>query len=225
VARAPRVKRGGWVPLWQEETSSRLLEGSTVTIVGMGAIGRRVARYARAFDMRVVGVRRSGVASPDADVTLGPADLRPALAEADFVVLAVPHTTETEGLISFNELAVMKPASYLINVGRGKVVDEIALRRALDDGHLAGFASDVWWSYSNTIPEGWHYSVPSRLGIHHMDRVIASHDSSCDILAVNRAMFRQCVANAKAFLEGRTPPNLVFDGTQLVGSLAGMERR
>jgi phosphoglycerate dehydrogenase-like enzyme len=222
VERDNRVKKGGWAPLWQAGTSSTLLEGGTIAIIGMGAIGRRIARYAHAFDMRVIGVRRSGEPSPDADVTYGPDGLHAALADADYVVLAVPHTSETEAYFSTAEFEAMKPGSFLINICRGRVVDEIALRKALDSGHLGGFASDVWWSYPSTIPEGWHYSVPSRMAIHTMDKVVASHDSACDIRAVNRTMYRRALNNARIFLEGGTPPNLVFDGKKRVGSLAGL---
>jgi phosphoglycerate dehydrogenase-like enzyme len=222
VERDQRVKNGRWIPIWESDRTSTLLEGGTVAIIGMGAIGRRVARYSRAFDLRVIGVRRSGEPSPDADVSYGPDGLLTALAEADYVVLAVPHTPETEAYFGTAELNAMKKGSYLINICRGRVVHEVALRKALDSGHLGGYASDVWWSYSSTIPEGWHYSVPSRMGVHQMDQVVASHDSACDILAVNRTMFDRSLMNVRVFLEGGTPPNLVFDGKKRVGSLAGM---
>jgi len=112
-----------------------------------------------------------------------------------------------------------------VNVGRGRLVDEIALRKSLDEGHLGGFASDVWWSYPHHLPEGWHYSVSSRLGVHLLPNVIASHDSAADVIMVKTQAIRQGVANVKAFLEGRTPPNLVFDGEKRVGSLAGIREK
>jgi phosphoglycerate dehydrogenase-like enzyme len=223
VERDARVKQGGWVPIWNDRTASVLLEGSTLVIVGMGEIGTRLARRARAFDMKVIGVRRSGLPAPDADITYGPSGLCDALAQGDFTALAVPHTVETQNLISHRELAAMKQGSFLINVARGRLVDEIALRKALDEGHLAGFASDVWWSYPHNLPEGWHYSVSSRLGVHLLPTVIASHDSAADIIAVKAQTIRQGAANVKAFLAGRTPPNLVFDGEKRVGSLAGID--
>lgn len=225
VERDGRVKHGGWVPIWDERTASTLLEGSTLVVVGMGAIGTRLARRARAFEMKVIGVRRSGVPSPDADVTYGPADLCEALRQGDFTVLAVPHTAETQHMIGAREVASMKKGSFLINVARGRLVDEIALRKALDDGRLAGFASDVWWSYPHHLPEGWHYSVSSRLGVHLLPNVVASHDSAADVISVKDSVIRQGLANVKAFLEGRTPPNLVFDGERRVGSLAGVREK
>jgi len=225
VERDTRVKRGGWTPIWNPRTSSVLLEGSTLVMVGMGAIGTRLARRARAFEMKVIGVRRSGQPSSDADITYGPTGLCDALAQGDFTVLAVPHTSETQNLISHRELAAMKAGSFLVNVGRGRLVDEIALRKALDEGHLGGFASDVWWSYPHHLPEGWHYSVSSRLGVHLLPNVIASHDSAADVIMVKTQAIRQGVANVKAFLQGRTPPNLVFDGEKRVGSLAGIREK
>jgi phosphoglycerate dehydrogenase-like enzyme len=225
VERDARVKRGEWVPLWNEPTAAALLDGGTLLVVGMGQIGKRIARYARAFGMRVIGVRRSGRPEDGFDATYGPADLTEAIAQADFVILAVPHTAETDKLISRDEFAAMKKGAFLINVGRGRIVDEIALRKALDSRHVAGFASDVWWSYPRNLPEGWHYAVPSRLGVHLMPQVIASHDSASDATPVKRSMIRLGAINVKAFLAGERPPNLVFDGTKLVGSLAGLDRQ
>lgn len=222
VERDARVKQGGWAPFWASETSSALLAGSTVTIVGLGEIGRRVAQRARAFECRVIGVRRSGRPSPEADVVYGPDQLCEALSQADFVVMATPHTAETNAMISHRELAAMKPGSFLVNVCRGRVVDEIALRAALDSGHLGGFASDVWWVYANSMPEGWHYAVPSRLGIHQLKSVVASHDSAVDNLKVKTEMITRGLQNGRAYLDKAQMPNLVFDGEKMVGSLADL---
>lgn len=222
VERDARVKNGGWRPFWGEGTSSLLLSGSTVAVVGTGEVGRRIATRARAFEAEVLGIRRSARACAECDTTFAGSELKAALALADFVVLAVPLTEETDGLIGSDELAAMKPGACLVNCGRGRLVDEIALRRALDEGHLAGFASDVWWSYPNHMPEGWHYSVPSRLGIHLREDVIASHDSAVDNLAVKMKTMEIGFKNIEAFLSRSAVPNLVFDGERLVGSLEGL---
>lgn len=121
-----------------------LLQGRTLTIVGLGSIGRTLARLARAFEMRIVGVRRDG--APDSSVDLVyPVDrLREALAEADYVVIYTPLTEETRGLFGRAEFEAMKPGSVLVNLGRGGVVDEGELLRALRASRLRGAATDVF---------------------------------------------------------------------------------
>ncbi len=121
------------------------LSGKTVAIVGLGRIGMRLAALARVFDMRVIGVRRT--ARPElgvADQVVGQADLAQALAQADVVALTCPLTPETEGLIGPAALAALKPGTLLINVARGKVVDEAALLAALADGRVRAAALDCF---------------------------------------------------------------------------------
>jgi phosphoglycerate dehydrogenase-like enzyme len=120
------------------------LGGKTLLIVGIGAIGGRLARLAKAFDMRVVGVRRNPNAGKgDADRVLGLAGLPDALSEADFVALCCPLTKETERLIGADAFARMKRSASLVNVARGRVVDEEALVAALETGRIAGAGIDV----------------------------------------------------------------------------------
>ena len=120
------------------------LGGKTLLIVGLGDIGGRLARLAKAFDMRVVGLRRDPAAGPGAADAVHPmAALGTLLPEADFVVLACPLTKETEHLIDTTALGRMKPSAYLVNVARGRVVDEAALVDALAARHIAGAALDV----------------------------------------------------------------------------------
>jgi phosphoglycerate dehydrogenase-like enzyme len=120
------------------------LAGKTMVIVGTGRIGGRLARFAKAFDMHVIGVRRSPAEGPNgADEVVATADLVRMLPRADVVVLACPLTPETENLIGPAALAAMKPGAHLINVARGKVVDETALIAALGAGRLAAAGLDV----------------------------------------------------------------------------------
>jgi len=132
---------------WERYTPAELA-GKTMGIIGLGSIGTQVARRAKAFDMKVLTIRRSQIAPAfgqgDADELLPPANLHELLARSDFVVLSVPLTAETTRLIGEAELRAMKPTAYLINISRGPVVDEAALIRALKGSRIAGAALDVF---------------------------------------------------------------------------------
>lgn len=115
-------------------------------IVGFGSIGREVAKVCRAMGMRVVATSRTlraGASDSDADQIMPVSNLTELLGVADYVVLAVPHTPQTEGLLGRVELAAMKPGAVLVNVARGAVVDEAALIAALRGDRLGGAALDV----------------------------------------------------------------------------------
>jgi len=118
------------------------LGGKTLVIVGLGNIGLRLAKLASAFDMRVIGVRRSAEPQPHVDTVVHPDKLAEVVAGADFVTLTCPLTPETEGLIDARILSAMKPSAFLINVARGRVVDEAALIEALGKGTIAGAGID-----------------------------------------------------------------------------------
>lgn len=120
------------------------LNGQVLLIVGFGSIGHELAQRAKAFDMRVWGVSRSGNGdSALAERVLEASELHEALPHADYVVIAAPETRETKRLIGAAELALMKPGARLLNVSRGTLLDEAALIRALEEGRLAGAALDV----------------------------------------------------------------------------------
>jgi phosphoglycerate dehydrogenase-like enzyme len=120
------------------------LDGKTLLLVGLGQIGGRVAQLAKAFDMRVIALRRDPAAGPGAaDAVHATAEFKSLLPEADFVALCCPLTPETENLVDAQALALMKPSSYLINVARGRVVDEAALTAALAAHRIAGAGIDV----------------------------------------------------------------------------------
>jgi D-2-hydroxyacid dehydrogenase (NADP+) len=117
----------------------------TLVIVGLGRIGMRLAALARIFDMRVIGVRRTARPEPGvADMVVAQADLAQALAQADVVALTCPLTRETEGLIDAAAMTALKPGALMINVARGKVIDEAALLAALADGRVRAAALDCF---------------------------------------------------------------------------------
>ncbi|MSO93506.1 MAG: D-2-hydroxyacid dehydrogenase [Rhodospirillales bacterium] len=138
---AKRVWRGMIGDLTQREDE---LGGKTLLVVGLGGIGGRLARLAKAFDMRVVGLRRDPARGKgDADSVHAVGELKAVLPEADFVALTCPLNRETENLIDAGALGRMKRSAYLVNVARGRCVDEAALAKALADGRIAGAGIDV----------------------------------------------------------------------------------
>ena len=122
------------------------LGGKTLLIVGMGRIGSRLVTLAKAFDMCVIAIRRDpSKGAGAADKLVGEDELLGMLPQADFVALTCPLTPRTENLIDAKALAAMKPSAYVINVARGKVVNEPALIEALNQRRIAGAALDCVW--------------------------------------------------------------------------------
>jgi phosphoglycerate dehydrogenase-like enzyme len=134
------------------------LGGKTLLIVGLGRIGRRLAQLAKAFEMHVLATKQN---PPYEDETAAavhpPHELWQLLPQADFVVLTCPLTPATENLIDETALAAMKPSAYLINMARGRVVDEPALIAALQNGRIQGAGLDCFWE--EPLPQDsplWH---------------------------------------------------------------------
>jgi phosphoglycerate dehydrogenase-like enzyme len=136
---------------WERErivgapSPARELAGAVVGIVGYGGVGRALGVRAHALGMRVWAVRRRlRERPPEVERLFGPADLPEALAGSDYVVLTVPHTPETDGLIGAAEIARMKKDAVLINLARGSIVDEAALAEALRRRAIRGAGLDVY---------------------------------------------------------------------------------
>lgn len=153
----------------------RQLAGSTVTVIGYGRIGREIARLANAFGMHVIGVSRTGVpasrgnrfdsvrSSGNDSTEVLPMDrLRDALTRSDIVVVVVPLTEVTRGMLGAAELDLLPAGAFVIDIARGGIVDEQALLERLHDGRLGGVAMDVfddeplspespWWSEPRAV--------------------------------------------------------------------------
>lgn len=182
------VRAGEWVTWEPDFMLGRDLHGATVGIVGFGRIGRAVARRLEGFDCRVL-VAGNG----DAD------GLATALAEADFVSLHCPLTTETRGLIGEPELRAMRPSAYLVNTARGPIVDQGALEVALREGWIAGAALDV------TDPEPLPADDPL-LGAPNL--LVVPHVGSATH-RTREAMAELAVSNLLAGLAGERMPHCV----------------
>jgi phosphoglycerate dehydrogenase-like enzyme len=136
----------GQLTMWESRPRPRELAGATLGLIGLGSIGREVARHAVALGMRVIAVREHPEKGNPANIAqvYGSTQLDELLSQSDYVVLAVPTTPNTLALMNAQRLAAMKPDAYLINVGRGPLIDDAALIDALRGHKIAGAALDVF---------------------------------------------------------------------------------
>ncbi|HXH83452.1 MAG TPA: NAD(P)-dependent oxidoreductase, partial [Candidatus Tectomicrobia bacterium] len=191
------------------------LRGATIGIVGYGSIGRELARVVTAaFGMRVLACKRDpsrrrdtgycppGTGDPDGalpEAWFPPERLRDVLARADVVVLCAPLTDGTRRMIGGDELTAMKPTAFLVNVGRGALVDEAALARALAERRIAGAAADV---FAEEPPPAGHplYAVDNVILSPHVSGFMPGYDDACATLFAE---------NLRRYLAGESLLNLV----------------
>jgi len=185
---------------WERYCAAEL-SSFTVGIIGLGKIGRETARLAKAFDMTVIGSRRhpSREKLPFVDTQYGPSDLPEILGQSQFLVLATPHTDETDQLIGSAELALLPQGAVLINIARGSVVDQGALTEALRAGHLGGAALDVFEA-EPLPPDDPLWSMPN---------VIISPHSASTADSENRKLTRLFCDNLRRFLAGERLLNVL----------------
>ena len=179
---------------------TELAAGRSVLVVGVGSIGREIARILKRMDFVVSGVGRSARGSdPDFGRVHGVSDLNSCLAEVDYVVLVTPLTPQTLGFFGAAQFSAMKPSARFINLGRGELVDEAALLKALEDDQIAGAGLDVFC----TEP------LPAESPFWDLDNVIVSPHMSGDYRGHQEAMADVFLENFERFREGRELLNLI----------------
>jgi phosphoglycerate dehydrogenase-like enzyme len=171
------VVEGRAFPVYERGSQSAMLDHRTLGIIGIGEIGSRVAKHAKAFNMKVLGVRRHPGRGPNgADEVHGLDSLHAVLGRCDYVLISTPITKDTDQFFGRSELEAMKDGAFLVNIARGNLIQEAALYDALTSGKLSGYGADVWWTYNNCFPATYHFPVPSRTGIHKMASVLGTGD-------------------------------------------------
>jgi phosphoglycerate dehydrogenase-like enzyme len=195
---------------WAECFASRRVHGEasgkTLGLLGYGHIGKAVAARAKALDLRVLAISHSGNA-PGADWAARPGDLHRMLPQIDFLVVACPLTPQTRGMIGAAELALMRPGAVLINIGRGQVVEEEPLFRALESGRLGGATLDVWYEYptpANPNPR------PSRFPFERLPNVHCTAHSSAWTQGMFDRRLRSIADNLRRLRDALPPRNVIF---------------
>ena len=174
------LRRGDW-GVWDSPVIQ--LRGKHAVVLGYGAIGKKVAQICRNLGMQVSALRRSASEPYDDNgITIQPrGQLHALLSSADCLLITLPLTAETEGLIGDHELSLMHHHAILVNVGRGNIVDEQALYEALRDNKIHSAALDVWYNYPKSDAMR-PMTFPSSYPFHQLDNVIMSpHHSAAAI--------------------------------------------
>ena len=178
-------------------TPNRMLSGTTAGILGFGGIGRATARLMRAFAMHIYALNQSGKSTEPADFIGTLQDLEHVLRASDVVVISLPLTRTTKGLIGKKELAWMKPDALLVNVARGAIIDEEALYTHLKSHPTFMAGIDAWWTepfLHGTFRMDYPFlELPNVLGSPHNSAVVSN-------IILEAA--RQAAENVKHFLEG-----------------------
>lgn len=164
------MRDGSWAPRF-DAWDALELSGRRAVVLGLGEIGKRVARACLALGMTVAGVNRSGQNAATPGVTVHPCtDFSHVCQGIDVLLCCAPLTPETMGIVSSDLLASLAPDAIVVNVGRGGLIDEEALYRELSSRRLFGAGLDVWWIY----PTDTETTAPSRFPIHELDNVVMS---------------------------------------------------
>ena len=202
-----RLRVHDWSPRY---TPSRAigLHAKTALIIGYGQIGQRVGRVCRALDMTVLALRRQHLAADDSAEIHLVADLPYLLPRAQVVIITAPLTPETRNLLGEQELALLPRGALLVNVGRGAIVDEAALYRALQSGQLAAAGLDVWYQYPRDEAAQTH-TPPSRFPFHELDNVVLSPHRGGDEAGIDNARMEQLAQLLNAAARGEAMPNRV----------------
>lgn len=129
---------------WQNGGLALEIHEKTIGVIGVGAIGQETAKIAKAFGMKVLGVRHSGKPDTHVDSMYKPDQLADVLSQSDYVVITLPLTKETTHMFGEKQFRQMKNSAFLINIGRGQIIDEVALIQALKDKEIAGAGLDVF---------------------------------------------------------------------------------
>ncbi|MGY5874323.1 MAG: 2-hydroxyacid dehydrogenase [Candidatus Thorarchaeota archaeon] len=204
------MRRGDWSLRYGGPIYNVELRNKTCLLVGLGAIGLEIAKRLRVFGIQVHAVTRTGVIREEGIANqISPIDqIHKSIPEADFVILALPLTDESMGLVDEKFLNQMKSSSILVNISRGAIVDEAALFSALKNNQIRAAALDVWWRYPSRDSEGAIY--PSEeFPFHELDNMTLSPHRASYSENIERGLVSFAGENILRFIRGAIPLNMV----------------
>ena len=197
------IRQGQWSGWKPSGMLGHRVNGKTLGIIGMGRIGRAIARRARGFGISTLYHNRTQL-PPNIEAELGAtyvADLDTLLTSADIISINCPHSTNTHGLIDARRIALIQPHAYLINTARGDIVDEAALIDALKSGRIAGAGLDVFIGEPSINP-----------GFLALSNVVLLPHMGSATYEGRAAMGEKVIANIRAWADGHCPPDQVLEG-------------
>ncbi|KXH72285.1 MAG: hypothetical protein AM326_03610 [Candidatus Thorarchaeota archaeon SMTZ-45] len=203
------LRTGNWVHRWGGPVPNIEIRGKKVLIIGLGHIGADIAKRLRSFEVTITAATRSGTSSNDnlVDHIVGIDEVKPHVSDSDLVILSLPLTDESEGLVNREFLSWMKPTSILVNISRAQIIDEQALYEALKEKRIHGAGIDVWWRY----PTQWRGIAvpPSDVPFHELDNIVISPHRAAYSANTERELFQFAASNILRFIRGETPLNIV----------------
>ncbi|MFW9833131.1 MAG: 2-hydroxyacid dehydrogenase [Candidatus Thorarchaeota archaeon] len=203
------LRTGNWIHRWGGPVPNLEIRGNKVLIVGLGHIGVDIAKRLRCFDVTITAATLSGssrhVDLVDRVVSIN--KIQPYVEEADFVILSLPLTKESEGLVDKEFLSWMKPTSILVNISRGHIVDELALYEALKEKRIRGAGIDVWWRY----PSKWRGTTtpPADIPFHELDNIVITPHRAAYSKNIQHELYQFAGENILRFVRGETPLNII----------------
>lgn len=204
-----QFRKGDWSFRYNNE-DVQWVTGKTLGILGYGAIGKDIAKIMKnAFQMKVLAVKRSIIDEDDPNVDfLGTMkDLKKVLTESDYLLVTLPITVETRGIIGKEEFELMKESAILVNISRGAVIEEKALYETLRNKRITGVGNDVWYNY----PEDRNnpVNVEQNFPFNELDNIICTPHSAFKVTDREKHFLDDIVENIKLVKEGKKPKNLL----------------
>lgn len=203
------LRKGDWKYAFGGLSPNIEIRNKTCLILGLGSIGSEIAKRLRAFDVKLFAATRSG-SSKHADLVeklVKIDEVKPLVEESDFIILSLPLTSDSKGLVNENFISWMKSDSILVNISRGPIVNEKALFDALRDNRIRGAGLDVWWRY----PKKWRGKgdPPSDVPFQELDNLVASPHRAGYSENTEREYFQFAGENILRFINSETPFNIV----------------
>ncbi len=203
------LRKGDWKYSWGGPVPNIELRNKTCLIIGLGNIGTEIAKRLKVFGVTIKAATRTGSSENEYVDDIAPiSSVEPLVRDADFIILALPLTNESQGLIDVEFISWMKSSSIFINISRGPIVDEAALFNALKDGQIQAAAIDVWWTYPKIWGSSGNY--PSdRFPFHELDNVVISPHRAAYSENIMLDQVGFAAENILRFLRGEKPLNII----------------